>query len=148
MAQVMSQGYVKRTSDVQDERDKAVVCCEWLEDLINQHNVLEVVNYTLPIEEVHSRRKPVPIQALGEAQSACSRRHIGDSNNLLEGDDLNSGNDQDDVDMAHSHGEEETSNHNECPYRAGKEGLFLFLVLGGFGVLELVITLASTVPHV
>ena len=125
-----------------------MVCCEWLENLINQYNVLEVVNHTLAIEKVHRRCKPVPIQALGEAQSARSRRHIGDSNNLLEGDDLNSGNDQDDVDMAHSHGEEETSNHDECPYRAGEKGLFLLLVLGGFGLLELVATLATTLPHV
>lgn len=114
-----------------------MVCCEWLEDLINQDDVLKVINHTLSIKEVHSRRKPVPIQALRKAQSACSRWDIGNGNNLLEGDDLNSGNDEDDVDMTHGHGEEETPNHDECPYRAGKEGLLLLLVLGSFGLLEL-----------
>lgn len=114
-----------------------MVCCEWLEDLINQDNVLKVVNHRLSVEEVHSRRKPVPIQALREAQSACPRWDIGDSNNLLEGDNLDSGNNEDDVDVSHSHGEEETSDHDECPYRAGEEGLLLLLVLGGFSLLEL-----------
>jgi hypothetical protein len=36
--------------------------------------------------------------------------------------------------MTGEHGDEETSNHHESPYRAGDEGLLLFLIfgLGGF----------------
>lgn len=116
---------------------------EWLQHLINQHNVLEVVNHTLTVQEVHRRGKPVPIQALSKAQSARPRRDVRNGNDLLEGDNLNSGDDQDDVDVAHSHGEEERPDHDEGPYCAGDEGLLLLLVFGGLGVLVLFFILAA-----
>lgn len=134
------------TSDVQDKRDESVMRRKWLQHLIYEYNMLEVIDHTLAVQEIHRRRKPIPIQALREAQSARPRRNVRNGNNLLEGDNLDSGDNQDDVDVAHSHGEEECPNHDEGPYCARDEGLLLLLVLGGLGVLVLFTTLA-TITH-
>lgn len=60
------------THDVKHERDKAVVCRKRKEHFVHQDDVLEVVDHTLAVKEVHGRSKEVPIEGLGEAQAACS----------------------------------------------------------------------------
>jgi hypothetical protein len=100
-----------------------------LEYLVNEHNMLKVVNNALAVQEVHCRRKPIPIQGLREAQPARPAWYIGNSDNLLERNDLNSCDNDDDVDVAGGQGGKEAAYHDECPYRAGDEGLFLLFVL-------------------
>lgn len=97
---------------------------------INQHNMLEIVNNTLAVQEVHCRAQKVPIQRLGEAQPTRTTPDIGNGNDLLEGNNLHRRDDDDHVNVAREHAAEEDTNHDECPYRAGYKGLLL-LVVGG-----------------
>ena len=53
--------------DVEHEADEAVVGGQRQEDAINEHDVLEVVDDGLAVEEVHGGDEPVPVEALGGA---------------------------------------------------------------------------------
>ncbi len=108
-----------------------------LQHLVDKHNMLKVVNHTLAIQKVHRRSEPIPVQTLREPQSPRSGRHIRNSDNLLERDNLDSSDDEDDIDMSHSHSGEETSDHGQRPHGAGDEGFFFLFVFGDLGVLEL-----------
>lgn len=99
------------------------------EDLVNQHDMLEVVDDAFAIEEVTSGGQPVPVQALGPAQVSRPAGNVGNGNDLLEGDDLDGRNDEDDVDMAEEQGGKEAPYHYERPDHPCDEGLLLFLVL-------------------
>ena len=123
------------TGDIKDKTNEAVVRRERLQDFVHEDDMLKIVNHTFPIQKVHRRREPIPIETLREAETACSRWDVGDGDNLFERDDLYSGDDQDDVDVSHGHGEEETPDHDEGPYCAGDEGLLFLFVLGGLGSL-------------
>lgn len=92
--------------------------------------MLEVVNDALSVQKVHCRRQKVPIQRFGETQVLLLIRDIGDGDNFLEGDDLDSGNESDDIDVPREQRDEETGDHYEGPYRPGDEGLLLLLVFG------------------
>lgn len=91
--------------------------------------MLKIIDNTLAVQEVHGGSKEIPIQALCELQLLLARRHICDSNDLFEGDDLHSTDQRHDVDMACRHGPEEGSYHHQCPYCASYESLFLLFVL-------------------
>lgn len=106
--------------------------------------MLEVVYDALAVEKVHGGGEPVPVEALGGAKVPSTAGHIGNGDDLLEGDDLDGGNDEDDVDVAHEQSCEEATNHDECPERPCYEvgllllvlgGLLLFLLLRGLGLL-------------
>lgn len=49
------------TNDVQHEADEPVMCREWKQYSINEYNVLEVINNTLAVQEIHRRAKEVPV---------------------------------------------------------------------------------------
>lgn len=100
------------------------------QNFINQQDVLEVVDHALSVQEVHSCRQKVPIQRFGEPQVLLLVGDVGDSDNLLERNDLNSSNEGDDIDMTGEQRDEETGNHHEGPYRPGNEGLLLLLIFG------------------
>lgn len=100
---------------------------------IDQDNMLKIINHALAVEEIHRSTKEVPVQGLGEAEGAGARGHVGDGDNLLEGDDLHGGHDDDDVDVAGEHAAEEDGDHDEGPDGAGDEGLFFLLVGRGLG---------------
>lgn len=106
-----------------------MVSSERQEDLVYQHNVLEVVDHTLAVQEIHGGSEEVPVESLGEAQAACSRRHIGNRNDLLVANNLHGGHDDEHVDVASEHGSKEEGNHDERPDGACDEGLLLLLVL-------------------
>jgi hypothetical protein len=53
--------------DVEHETDEAVVGSKGQENLVDQDNVLEVVDDTLAVEEVHGGAKEIPVERLGEA---------------------------------------------------------------------------------
>jgi hypothetical protein len=97
--------------------------------------VLEVVDDALAVEKVHGGTEEVPVQRLGEAQAARLAGHIGDCDDLLERYDLDSGDDDDDVDVAGAQDPEEAKNHHEGPYGACYEVCLLLLVLGGWWLL-------------
>lgn len=59
----------KLTGDVEHEANEAVVGSEREENLVDEDDVLEVVNDTLPVEEVHCAAQKVPIQTLCEPQA-------------------------------------------------------------------------------
>ena len=48
--------YSNPTNNVEHEADEPVMSCKWQQDLVNQHNVLEIIYDTLAIEEVHGCR--------------------------------------------------------------------------------------------
>jgi hypothetical protein len=91
--------------------------------------MLEVVYDTLAIEEVHGDSQEVPIERLCEAKAARLTRNVGDSDDLFERDDLNRGDNDDDVQMARAESTEEEAYHHECPYCAHYEIGLLLLVL-------------------
>lgn len=105
------------------------------QDLVDEDNVLEVVNDAFSVEEIHGGSQEVPIQALRKSQASGAARDIGNGDNLLEGNDLNSSYDDNDVDVAGEHGPEEASNHDQRPDCAGNEGLLLLLIVGLWGFL-------------
>lgn len=99
------------------------------QDAVDEQNVLEVVDDALAVEKVHGGSEEVPVQRLGKAQTAGLAGHIGNCNDLLEGDDLHGGDDDDDVYVAGTEDPEEAEDHDERPYRACYEvGLFLFVL--------------------
>ena len=87
--------------------------------------MLEVINDALAIEEVHGGAKEIPIQRFGETQTARAAGDIRDRNDFFEGDDLDSSDDDYDVDVAGEHGSKEDANHHEGPDGAGDESLLL-----------------------
>lgn len=97
---------------------------------VDEYNVLEVVDHTLAVQEVHRRPEKVPVECLSETQAARSRRHVCDRNHLLVADDLHGGHDDEHVDMAGEHGSKEDADHDKGPDRAGDECLPLLLELG------------------
>lgn len=101
-------------------------------DLVDQNNMLKVVNDRLAVEEVHGCRKPIPVQALGRSERSRATGNVGDGDDFLEGNNLDCGDDTDDVDMAHEECAEEDDKHDQGPKGSGDEvGLFL-LILGLF----------------
>lgn len=85
------------------------------QDFVDKYDVLKVVYDALAVQEVHGRCEPVPVEAFGGAQGSGLAGNIGDGDDLFEGDDLNCGNDQDDVDVSHKQGAEEDGDHDKCP---------------------------------
>lgn len=114
--------------DIENEADEAVVVGKRQQDLVDEHNVLEVVDDALAVEEVHCRGQPVPVEALGGLEGTGAAGDVGNGNDLFEGDDLDGGDNGDDVDVAHEEGNEEAGNHDQGPNGAcPKVGLFLFI---------------------
>lgn len=124
--------------DVEDEADEAVVGGEGQQDAVDEHDVLEVVDDGLAVEEVHGGDEPVPVEVLGGPQLSRAAGHAGDGDDLLEGDDLDNGYADDDVDVAREQGGEEEADHDQGPEGADDEVGLLLLVLGGLrGVVRL-----------
>ena len=97
--------------------------------------MLEVVDHRLSIQEVHCCAQKVPVQRLGEAQTPRSGRDIGNSDDLLEADDLDRSNNDYNVDVAGEHAGEEGRYHNQCPDGSSDEGLALLVIVGCWFVL-------------
>lgn len=106
-----------------------MVCCEWQQYSIHQQNVFEVVDDALSVKEVHGCSQKVPIQRFREPQVPVFAGDICNRNNFLKGDDLNCGNDGNEVYMSREHRTKEAGNHDKGPYRSSDEGLFLLLVV-------------------
>jgi hypothetical protein len=96
---------------------------------VDHQDVLEVVYHTLAVQEVHGSAQEVPVQRLGEAQTARLARNIRNRNDLLERYDLHHGDDDDDEEVAGAEGPEEARDHDEGPYCARDEVGLLLLVL-------------------
>lgn len=90
--------------------------------------MLEVVDDTLAVEEIHGRSKEIPVESLCETQLTSSAGNVGDGNDLLEGDDLDGSDDDDDVDVTGEHCDEEEDDHDESPDSSGDEGLLLLFI--------------------
>ncbi len=129
-ARAKGAGRVLLTKDIEKKADEAVMRSQRQEDLVDEDDVLEVVDNALAIEEVHGRGEPVPVQALGGLQVARAAGNARDGDDFLEGDDLDGGDNGDDVDVAHEEGREEASDHDESPERPGEEIGLLLLILG------------------
>lgn len=91
--------------------------------------MFEVIDDALSVQEVHGRSEPIPVQALRGSELSRFSWDTGDCDDFLERNDLNDGDDQDDVDVTHKQGGEEARNHNQSPYSSGDEvRLFLFVI--------------------
>lgn len=117
------------TCGIKHKADKSMVSCEWQKYPINKNNVLKIIDDTLAVKEVHCCSQPVPVQTLCETQPTRTTGDIGDCNDLLEGDDLYSSHNGDNVEMSHEHGPKESSYHDKRPYRSRDEGLLLLFVI-------------------
>jgi hypothetical protein len=107
---------------------------------VHHQDVLEVVDHTLAVQEVHGSAQEVPVQRLGEAQTAGLARHVRNCNDLLKRYNLHRGDDDDNEEVAGAEGPEEARNHDKGPYCARYEvGLLLFVLALGllFGELAL-----------
>lgn len=118
----------KLTHDVEHKRDKSVVCRERQKNLVHQDDVLEVVDHTLAVQEVHGGSEEVPVESLCEAQTARPRRHICNRNDLLVANNLHGGHNDEHIDVAREHRSEEEGDHDKSPDRACNESLLLLLV--------------------
>ena len=121
------------TNDVQHEGDEAVVGGQGQQNPINQQDVLEVVDDALAVQKVHGGAEEVPVQRLGEAQAAGLAGDVGYRNDLLEADDLDGGDDHDDVEVAGAEGKEEAPDHDQRPGCAHDEVGLLLLILALLG---------------
>jgi hypothetical protein len=91
--------------------------------------MLEVVNNALSVQKVHGNCEKVPIQRFGQWKVLLLSRHLRNGDDFFEGNDLNSGDHYQHVDVSCKHATKKPSNHSQCPYRARDEGRLLFLVL-------------------
>lgn len=102
--------------------------------LVDEDDVLEIVDNSLSVKEVHGRGQPIPVQALGRSQLPCLAGDACNGDNLAEGNNLNGGDDDDDVDVAHEQRGEEASHHDKGPKGSRHEvGLLLVILLLFFG---------------
>lgn len=120
---------LRLTDDIEHEADKTVMGRKRQQHSIDQDYVLEVVDDAFPVEKIHGGPEEIPIQRAGKRKVLGSAGNVGYRNDLFEGDNLDGGDDTNDVDMAGEHGEEEAEDHDKAPYRPGDEGLFLLFVL-------------------
>lgn len=88
------------THDVESETNESMVRCQRQQHFIHQQDMLEVIDHALSVKKVHGCGEEIPVQRLGEAEILLLTGHIGDSDNFLEGNDLNGSHDSDDIDMA------------------------------------------------
>lgn len=117
------------TNHIQRETDEPMMRRKRKEESIHQHNMLEIVDDALPVQEVHDGSQKVPIQRLCEPQLLVSRWYACDSNHLFEGDDLHSRDHRNQVKMPGGHRAEKDPNHRQRPNGPGDESLLLLLVL-------------------
>ena len=103
---------------------------EGQQNAVDKEDVLEIVDDALAVEKIHGGPQEVPVERLGEAQTPRLARHSVYGNDLLEGDDLDSGDYDYDVDVAGEQGPEEAAQHDKGPYGPRVEVLELLLVVG------------------
>lgn len=138
----------KLTHDIHHEADEPVMCSERQQDLVYQQNVLEIVDNALSVQEVHCDGKEVPVQRPRQWEILPFGGHLCDVDDLLEADDLNSSDQEENVNVSAEHGQEEAPDHCQGPYRTSDKGLFLLLIfilldlrlLLGFDPINLVIS--------
>lgn len=99
--------------------------------------MLEVIDDTLSVQKVHGGGQEIPVQRLGKPQILLFAGDIGNGDNLLERDDLNSSRKTDNVDVAGEHGDEEPRNHDKGPYCPCNKSLLLLLIFGQLGLVGL-----------
>jgi hypothetical protein len=117
------------TNNVQHKAYEPVVSSQGKKNPIDQQDVFEVVDDTFSIEKIHDSAQEIPVQRLCKAQTARPTWHICYGNHLLEGDDLDGGDGDDDVDVAGEQGYEEAGNHDKGPYCARDEVCLFLLIL-------------------
>jgi len=124
-------GIVVRTKDVHHEADEAMVCRKWEQDFVDKKNMLEIVDDTFTVEEVHGDGKEVPAEGSGKREISLLARNLGNCNDFFKGYDLDGGDNHQDIDMTSEHSTEEAANHGQSPYRPCNEsGLFLLIFRG------------------
>ena len=120
-----------RTKDVHHEADEAMVCRKWEQDFVDKKNMLEIVDDTFTVEEVHGDGKEVPAEGSGKREISLLARNLGNCNDFFKGYDLDGGDNHQDIDMTSEHSTEEAANHGQSPYRPCNEsGLFLLIFRG------------------
>ena len=120
----------RHTHDIEHKADKPVMRRKREKHSIHQQNMLEIVDDALSIQIIHCRSQEIPIERFCKSQVLRFAGDIGDSNDLLERHDLDSGDQDNKVEVAGKQGHEEPGNHYERPYRPGNKGLLLLFVIG------------------
>lgn len=109
--------------------------------------MLEVVDDTLSVQEVHRRCQPIPVERLCESQPPGTTGDVRNRDYLLERDNLHRRDNRYDVYMPHEHCTKESAYHDERPYRSRDECRLLLLVLRWFYFQYLQIELAIISAH-
>lgn len=97
------------TKDVENEADETMMCGKRQQHLVNQDNVLKVVDDAFTVEKIHGGSQPIPIEALGRSERSRPARNVGNGNDFFERNDLDHGDNDDDVNVAHEEGGKEGS---------------------------------------
>ena len=95
--------------------------CEREQDLVDENNVLEIVYDTFAVEVVHCCAEEVPVERLGESQTARATGHTCYCDHLLETHNLNGRNEHQNIDMTRKQCDEEASDHNKGPSGASDD---------------------------
>lgn len=118
-----------RTDDIENKTNEAVVRGKWQEHLIYHNYMFKVVDDTLAIKIIHRRPKKIPVKGLGDRNAALFVWHVRNRNHLLEGDDLNKGNESYHGQMA-SEDAGEAADHDERPFCSVEKRTFWFVNRG------------------
>jgi len=97
---------------------------------IYHHNMLKVIDNALAVQKVHGCPQKVPVQGLCESQTARPTWHVHYADDLLEGDNLQNGDEHYYIEVAGEEAEEEAANHYKGPYCTSDEGFLLFFEIG------------------
>jgi hypothetical protein len=97
------------------------------EDFVDKHNMLEIVDQALAVQEIHGDTEEIPVQRLCEAQAPGLAGDVDDANHLLEGHDLYGGYDHYHVDVALEKRGNEGTDHDHAPNGSSDEGLLFLL---------------------
>ena len=97
---------------------------------VHQQNMFKVVDDAFSVQEIHRSSQKIPVQRFGKPKVFLLAGHIGNGNNLLEGDALDGRDHDDDKEVACAEGPEEGGNHDESPYGACNEVCLFLLILG------------------
>ena len=117
------------TDHIEHEADEAVMGCEYHQDFVNQHDMLEIVYHTLSVEEIHGHPQEIPVERSREPKILRPARDVGNGDDFFEGHNLNCRHDPNHIDVPREHGGEKDRDHDQGPYRSGDECLLLLLVV-------------------
>lgn len=119
-----------RTQHVQHEADKAMVRSERQQHFVDQQDMLEVVDDGFAVQKIHGDAQEIPVEGPCEWQTFLLGWDLGDTDDFLEGNNLNCRDQEQHIDVPAEHAKKETTDHDKGPDRSNDKCLLLFLIVG------------------